>query len=103
MESGDRYIKASRYDFKAQSHNRRVFHRELVARPWRALACAIGMSIVGVNAVLGQVDAPRWNGIPWIVWLFGGFVSLLVGYFLACAVPGWQIRYLSSNNEKSER
>lgn len=97
MESGDRYIKASRYDFKAQSHNRRVFHRELVARPWRALACAIGMSIVGVSAVLGQVDAPRWNGIPWIVWLFGGFVSLFVGYFLACAVWGWQIRYLSSN------
>jgi hypothetical protein len=103
MESDDRYIKASRYDLKAQSHNRRVFHRELVARPWRALACAIGMSIVGVNAVLGQVDAPRWNGIPWMVWLFAGFVSLFVGYFLACAVLGWKIRYLSSNNEKSER
>ena len=83
--------------------NSLVFHRELVARPWRALACAIGMSIVGVNAVLGQVDAPRWPGIPWIVWLFGGFVSLFVGYFLACAVLGWQIRYLSSNNKKSER
>ena len=103
MESGDRYIKASRYDLKAQAYNRRVFHRELVARPWRALVLAIGTCVVGVNAVLGQVDAPRWKGIPWIVWLFGGFVSLLVGYFLACAVPGWQIRYLSSNNEKSEK
>lgn len=65
MESDDRYIKASRYDLKAQAHNRRVFHCELVARPWRALACAIGMSIVGVNAVLGQVDAPRCSPMEW--------------------------------------
>ena len=49
MEYGDRYIQASRYDLKAQSHNRRVFHRELVSRPWRAFALAIGMSILGLR------------------------------------------------------
>ncbi len=101
MESDDRYIKASRYDLKDQSHNSFVFHRELVARPWRAFACAIGMSIVGATAMLSQVDTPRWNGLPWMVWLFGSFVSLFVCYFLACAVLGWQIRYVSSNNAKS--
>ncbi|MEP6889574.1 MAG: hypothetical protein ABI955_02620 [Nitrospirota bacterium] len=88
MESGGRYIKVSRYDLKAQSHNRRVFHRELVARPWRALVLAIGMSILGANAVFNMVDAPGWNRHSWMGWLLGGIVlpcySSVISWFVPC-------------------
>ena len=90
MESGDRYIKASRYDLKAQSHNRRVFHRELVSRPWRALVLALGMSILGANAVFNLVDAPGWNRHPWLGWSLGVVALLFVCDILVCAVLGWQ-------------
>jgi hypothetical protein len=101
MESDARYIKASRYDLKAQSHNRRVFHRELVARPWRAFACAIGISILGVNAVFNLLDAPRWSRYPWMGWLLGGIALLFACYFLVCAVLGWQTPPASSHETKS--
>ena len=101
MESEDRYIKASRYNLKAQSHNSRVFHRVLVTRPWRALVLAIGMSILGVNAAFNLVDAPGWNRHPWMGWLLGGVALLFVCYFLVCAVLGWQIPHPTSHDTKS--
>ena len=101
MESEDHYIKASRYDLKAQSHNRRVFNRKLVARPWRAFACAIGMSILGLNAAFNLVDAPGWNSHPWMGWLLGVVALLFVCYFLICAVLGWQAPPASSHETQS--
>jgi hypothetical protein len=101
MESENRYIKASRYDFKVQSHNSRVFHRELVARPWRSLACAIGMSILGMNAIFNFIDAPGWNRHPWMGWLLGVVALLFVCYFLICAVLGWQAPPASSHETQS--
>jgi hypothetical protein len=101
MESGDRYIKASRYDLKAQAHNRRVFHRELVSRPWRAFALAIGMSILGANAAFNLLNAPGWNRHPWMGWLLGVVALLFVCYFLVCAVLGWQISRSSSHDTRS--
>ena len=47
MISEKGYIKASKYDIKTQWHNSRVFHDELVARPWRALAFAIDRAFLG--------------------------------------------------------
>ena len=101
MESEDHYIKASRYDLKAQSHNRWVFHREVVARPWHALACAIGMSILGLNAAFNLVDAPGWNSHPWMGWLLGVVALLFICYFLICAVLGWQAPPASSHATQS--
>ena len=101
MESDARYIKASRYDLKAQSHNRRVFHRALVARPWRALVLAIGMSLLGANAIFNVVDAPGWNRHPWMGWLLGALALLFVCYFLACAILGWPRPSTSSHEAKS--
>ena len=101
MASEDRYIKASRYDLKAQSHNRRVFHRELVARPWRALACAIGMSLLAVNAGFNLIDVPQWDRHPWMGWLVGGVALLFVCYFLWCAVLGWCNKPFSSRDTPS--
>ncbi len=90
MDSDERYIKASRYNLEAQTHNRRVFHRRLVASPWLALVLAIGMGLLGTNAAFNWVDAPRWNRHPWMGWLLGGFAFLVMCYFLACAVQGWR-------------
>ena len=101
MEFEDHYIKASRYDLKAQSHNRRVFHREVVARPLRAFACAIGMSILGANAAFNLVDAPGWSRHPWMGWLLGVIALLFVCYFLICAVLGWQAPPASSHETQS--
>ena len=101
MESGDRYIKASRYDLKAQAHNRRLFHRELVKRPLYAFVLAIGMSILGANAAFNLVDAPGWDRHSWMGWLLGGVALLLVCYFLVCAVLGWQRPPTSSHETKS--
>jgi hypothetical protein len=95
MESDDVYRKASRYDLRAQAHNRRVFHRHLLARPWQALVCAIGMSLLGANAAFNWVDAPAWHRQPWQGWLLGNIVFLIAAYFLTCALLGWQRRHSS--------
>lgn len=97
------YIKASRYDIKAQWHNGRMFHRELVARPWRALGLAIGMSILGANAGFNLVEAPRWDRHPWMGWLLGGLALLVGSYFLLCAVLGWRATQASSQDSKATR
>ena len=103
MISEKGYIKASRYDLKSQFHNGRVFHRELVVRPWRALGFAIGMSILGVTAGFNLVDAPRWGRHPWMGWLLGGLVLLVGCYFLLCAVLGWRPSQSSSQDTKATR
>lgn len=90
MVSDDRYIKASRYDLKSQSHNRRIFHCHLVARPWFAFACALGMGLLSANAAFNLVNAPQWTSHPFMGWLLGGFAFLFVCYFLWCAVLGWR-------------
>lgn len=91
MESDDRYITASRYDLKAQSDNRRVFHRELVTHPWRTFVFAIGMCALAATASFNLVDAPQWDRHPWMGWLLGGIAFLFVCYFLWCAVLGWRV------------
>ena len=98
MESNDRYIKASRYDIKAQTHNSQVFYRGLVAHPWRAFAFSIGMGLLGVNAVFNLVAAPRWDRFPWMGWLLGGVAFLVACYFLLCAVRGWRTPQSSSQD-----
>lgn len=87
----DRYVKASRYDLKAQSHNRQVFHRHLLMHPWQALSCAIGMSLLAANAALNWMEAPRWIRHPWMGWILAGIAGLVTCYFLMCALRGWQI------------
>jgi len=89
MASDPTYVKASRYNLKAQLHNWRVFHRQMMMRPWYALACAIGMSVLGAIAMFNWVDGPRWHQHPWMGWLLGGIAFVVAGYFLACAL-GWQ-------------
>lgn len=89
MSSDPIYIRASRYNLKAQMHNFRVFHRQMVMRPWHALVFAIALSVLGANAVFNWVDAPRWHQHPWMRWLLGGIAFVVAGYFLACAL-GWQ-------------
>ena len=101
MDSGDLYIKASRYDLKAQAYNRRVFHRHLVLRPWRALVLAVGMGMLGAMAVFNWVDAPQWNRHPWMGWILGGFAFLFVCYFLACVALGWQTPQSNPPDSKS--
>lgn len=91
MESDDRYIKASRYDLKAQFHNHGVFHRDLVARPRLAFACALGMGLLSACAAFNLVDAPQWTSHPFMGWLLGGFAFLFACYFLWCAVLGWRV------------
>ena len=103
MISEKGYIKASRYDIKAQWYNGRVFHRELVARPWRALGFAIGMSILGAIAGFNLVDAPRWDRHPWMGWFLGGLALLVGYYFLLCAVFGWRTPQSSSQDSKATR
>ena len=106
MESDARYIKASRYDLKAQAHNSRVFHGYLVTQSWRALVLAIGMSILGANAIFNLLDVAGWNRHPWMGWLLGGVALLFVCYFLVCAVVGGryhiQVRMTQSHKEKAE-
>ena len=102
MISEKGYIKASKYDIKTQWHNSRVFHDELVARPWRALAFAIGMSILGLNAGFNLVDTPQWNRHPWMGWLLGGLALLVGCYFLLCAVLGWRTTQSSSQDSEHE-
>ncbi len=89
MRQDDQYLKASRYDLKAQAHNRWVFHRQMVAQPWMALVCGIGMSLLGAAAMFNWIDAPRWQDHPWQGWLLGGLALLVGGYFLVCASLGW--------------
>lgn len=96
MASDSQYINASRYDLKAQAHNRRVFHRSLVAYPWRAVAFAIGMTVLAAIPAFNLVDAPRWNVHPWMGWVLGGLAFLVACYFLTCAVLGWRTRTASS-------
>ena len=102
MISEKGYIKASKYDIKTQWHNGCVFHYELVARPWRALAFAIGMSILGLNAGFNLVDTPQWNRHPWMGWLLGGLALLVGCYFLLCAVLGWRTTQSSSQDSEHE-
>ena len=85
MKSEREYLKASPYDLTAQWHNSRVFHRELVVRPWLGLACATGMSLLGATAGFNLVDAPQWDRHPWIGWLLGEVASLVDCYFLLWA------------------
>ena len=66
MNTDDGYLKASRYDLPAQTHNRQVFHRHLVARPWHAFALAVGMGLLGALAAFNWIDAPRWHAHPWM-------------------------------------
>lgn len=101
MNTDQHYLKASRYDLKAQAHNRRMFHRTLVAHPWRALLFAIGMGLLGANAAFNWIDAPRWNDHLWMGWLLGGMAFLFACYFLSCAVSGWQSLQLPSEDVKS--
>ncbi|MEP6936314.1 MAG: hypothetical protein ABI988_20620 [Nitrospirota bacterium] len=101
--SEKRYIKANKYDIKAQWFNSRVFHRELVARPWRALSFAIGMCILGLDAAFNLVDAPRWDHYPWMGWLLGGLALLVGCYFLLCAALGWRPPQSSSQGSKATR
>lgn len=70
MGAADRYIKASRYDLAEQRHNRAVFHRWMMERPW-------------------WVDAPEWQRHPWEGWLLGGIAFLVAGYFMFFAVRSW--------------
>ena len=95
------YIKASGYDLKSQFHNSRVFHRELVARPWRALGFAIGMSILGSTAGFNLIDAPSWDRHPGMGWLLGGLALLVGCYFLLCAVLGWRPPLSSPQDTKT--
>lgn len=97
------YIKASRYDLKSQFHNSRVFHRELVARPWRALAFAISMSILGANVAFNLSDSSSSGGHPWMGWLLGGLALLVGCYFLLCAVLGWRPPQSGSQDTKATR
>ncbi len=101
MESGDPYIKASRYDLKAQAHNRRLFHRELVKRPGYAFVLAVGMSMLGANAAFNLVDAPGWSRHAWMGWLMGGVALLFAFYFLVCAVSGWRRPSAGAHETKS--
>ena len=103
MNSKTKYIKASRYDIKAQWHNSRLFHGDLVMRPRLAFACAIGMGILAVNAGFNLLDAPRWSRHPWMGWLLGGFALLFVCYFLLCAALGWRTPQSSSKATKPTR
>ena len=98
MVPEDRYVKASRFDLEAQSQNRRVFHRKWVRRPWRALACAIGLGMLSVTVGFNLIDAPQWNRHPLMGWLLGGFALLFVCYFLWCAVLGWRHKQCSSQD-----
>ena len=81
MESGDRYIKASRYNLTAQAHNRRMFHRHLLARPWRALVFAISASMLGAMALedvrnLKDEIYARHGRVFKTTWLQSYFASL---------------------------
>jgi len=86
MSSESPYIKASRYNLKAQMHNWSVFHRRMVMRPWHAFVCAISMSALGAMAVFNWVDGPGWHRHPWMGWLLGAIAFVVAGYFLACAL-----------------
>ncbi|WHZ14109.1 MAG: hypothetical protein OJF52_000944 [Nitrospira sp.] len=90
MASGDRYIKASRYDLEAQRHNRSLFNRRLAAQPWLALVCGMGMSTLGLAAVSNWIEAPIWERHPWEGWLLGGVAFLVACYFCVCVVKGWR-------------
>ena len=89
MDSDPTYVKASRYNLTAQPHNWRTFQRQMVRRPWHALAFAIGMSGLGAVALFNWVDGSGWHRHPWMGWLLGGIAFVISGYFLACAL-GWQ-------------
>jgi hypothetical protein len=101
MQSDDKYIKASRYNLEAQPHNRLVFHRQLLARPWQALTCAVGMTVLGAIPAFNLVEGPRWNQHPWQGWILGGIAFLIAGYFLVCAVLGWQRSHASVPETKA--
>ena len=92
MESGERYIKASRYDFQAQAHNRQVFHRDLIAHPWRAFVLAIGMGALAAISFFNLINAPLWIRSPWMGRVLGGAAFLISSYFLSCAVLGLRTR-----------
>jgi len=99
--SENKYIKASRYDIKAQWHNSGVFHHKLMAQPWRALGFGIGMSILGAIACFNLLDAPRWERHPWMGWLLGGLALVVGCYFLLCAVLGWRPPQSRSEDTKA--
>lgn len=90
MKSADHYIKASRYDLEAQRHNRRVFHRWMLVRPWLALLFGLGMSVLGAGAAFNWADGPRWQLHPWEGWVLGGIAGLVAGYFFVTAMQGWR-------------
>ena len=98
MESADRYIKARGYDLDAQRHNRGVFHRSMLRRPWLALLFGLGMSALGAAAWFNWLDAPRWQRHPWEGWVLGGMAALVAGDFFITAVQGW--RQHSSNSQR---
>ena len=89
MSADPTYVKAIRYNSTAQAHNWRTFHRQMVKRPWNALAYSIGMSGLGAVALFNWVDGPGWHRHPWMGWLLGGIAFVISGYFLAWAL-GWQ-------------
>ncbi|MCE7978222.1 MAG: hypothetical protein DYH03_14015 [Nitrospira sp. NTP1] len=90
VKSADHYIKASRYDLEAQQHNRGVFHRRMLRRPWLALLFGLGMSALGAGAAFNWADGPRWQFHPWEGWLLGGIAGLVAGYFFVTAMQGWR-------------
>lgn len=102
MASEDRYIKASRYDLEAQCHNRSLFHRRLVARPWLALVCGVGMSTLGSAAVSNWIEAPIWQRHPWEGWLLGGIAFLVACYFFVCVVQGWRNHVLDGTKGRQK-
>lgn len=89
MGAADRYIKASRYDLAEQRHNRAVFHRWMMERPWLAVLFGTCMAGLGASAVFNWVDAPGWQRHPWEGWLLGGIAFLVAGYFMFFAVRSW--------------
>lgn len=90
MGAADRYIKTSRYDLAAQRHNRDLFQRWMMGRPWLAVLFGTCMAALGASAVLNWVDAPGWQRHPWEGWLLGAIAFLVAGYFLFFAVRGWR-------------
>jgi hypothetical protein len=88
MGAEEEYIKASRYDIKANRHNFQVFHNRLSTQPWLALTLALFMGFLAVCGFYNLFDSPQWSRHPWMGWSIGAIALLPACYFLVCAVAG---------------